>query len=59
MYFHYFVHGCPTKWCQWLALVEYWYKTSFLTSLVISLFVALCDYDYSILVLTFLKLVNP
>jgi hypothetical protein len=22
------VHDCPSKWSQWLALVEYWYNTT-------------------------------
>ena len=25
-FLRYFVHACPSKWSQWLALAEYWYK---------------------------------
>lgn len=28
-----FVHACPTQWSRWLALAEYWYNTSFHSSL--------------------------
>jgi transposase InsO family protein len=28
-----FVHACPTKWSHWLSLAEYWYNTSFHSSL--------------------------
>jgi transposase InsO family protein len=28
-----FVHACPSKWLSWLALAEYWYNTSFHSSL--------------------------
>lgn len=28
-----FVHVCPSKWPSWLPLVEFWYNTSFHTSL--------------------------
>jgi hypothetical protein len=28
-----FVHACPTKWSSWLSLAEYWYNTSFHSSL--------------------------
>ena len=27
-YLRCFAHSCPTKWVQWLSLVEYWYNTS-------------------------------
>ncbi|CAO2206554.1 unnamed protein product [Urochloa humidicola] len=27
------VHDCPSKWSQWLSLAEYWYNTSFHSSL--------------------------
>ena len=32
-YLRYFVHACPTKWKQWLSLAEFWYNTSYHTSL--------------------------
>ena len=32
-YLRCFVHACPTQWKQWLALAEFWYNTSFHTSL--------------------------
>jgi hypothetical protein len=28
-----FVHSCPTQWRKWLTLAEYWYNTSFHSSL--------------------------
>jgi transposase InsO family protein len=28
-----FVHACPSKWSPWLSLAEFWYKTSFHSSL--------------------------
>lgn len=28
-----FVHACPSHWTKWLALAEYWYNTSFHSSL--------------------------
>jgi hypothetical protein len=32
-YLRCFVHACPNKWSSWLALAEYWYNTSFHSSL--------------------------
>jgi hypothetical protein len=32
-YLRCFVHNCPTKWKQWLTLAEFWYNTSYHTSL--------------------------
>lgn len=32
-YLRCFVHACPNQWKQWLTLVEFWYNTSFHTSL--------------------------
>jgi transposase InsO family protein len=28
-----FVHACPSQWVQWLSLAEYWYNTSYHSSL--------------------------
>jgi hypothetical protein len=32
-YLRCFVHTCPSKWIKWLSLEEYWYNTSFHSSL--------------------------
>lgn len=32
-YLRCFVHSCPTKWSSWLPLAEFWYNTSFHSSL--------------------------
>lgn len=32
-YLRCFVNACPTKWSQWLSLAEYWYNTSYHSSL--------------------------
>ncbi|WVZ87398.1 hypothetical protein U9M48_034038 [Paspalum notatum var. saurae] len=32
-YLRCFVHGCPTKWKDWLSLAEFWYNTSYHSSL--------------------------
>lgn len=32
-YLRCFAHACPTKWIQWLSLAEFWYNTSFHSSL--------------------------
>jgi hypothetical protein len=32
-YLRCFVHACPTQWKKWLTLAEFWYNTSFHTSL--------------------------
>jgi hypothetical protein len=28
-YLRCFVHACPRKWSQWLAVAEFWYNTNF------------------------------
>ena len=28
LYLRCFVHNCPSKWAEWLALAEFWYNTS-------------------------------
>ena len=28
-----FAHACPSKWVQWVSLAEFWYNSSFHTSL--------------------------
>ncbi len=35
MFLHCFVHACPARWSQWLALAQFWYNTSFHSALVI------------------------
>jgi hypothetical protein len=37
-YLRCFVHACPTKWKQWIALAEYWYNTSYHSSLQLTPF---------------------
>jgi hypothetical protein len=32
-YLRCFVHACPSKWRKWLSLAEYWYNTSYHSSL--------------------------
>lgn len=32
-YLRCFVHACPSKWSDWLALAEFWYNTSYHTTL--------------------------
>lgn len=32
-YLRCFVHACPSKWSKWLSVVEFWYNTSFHSSL--------------------------
>lgn len=39
-----FVHTCPSKWCLWLSVAEYWYNTSLHSSLGRSPFEVLYGY---------------
>lgn len=32
-YLRCFIHACPSKWSQWLSLVEFWYNTNYHSSL--------------------------
>lgn len=32
-YLRYFTHSCPSKWSTWLYLVEYWYNTTYHSTL--------------------------
>lgn len=40
-YLRCFVHACPTKWSQWLPLAEFWYNTSYHSTLGKTPFVVL------------------
>jgi transposase InsO family protein len=44
-YLRCFVHACPTKWSKWLSMAEYWYNTSFHSSLGRSPFVVLYGHE--------------
>lgn len=44
-YLRCFLHACPAKWSQWLALAEYWYNTSFHSSLGQSPFLTLYGHE--------------
>ena len=44
-YLRCFLHACPAKWSQWLALAEYWYNTSFHSSLGQSPFLVLYGHE--------------
>jgi hypothetical protein len=43
-YLRCFVHACPMKWSQWLSLAEFWYNSSFHSSLGRSPFEVLYGY---------------
>lgn len=44
-YLRCFVHACPTKWFSWLSLAEYWYNTSYHSSLGNTPFFVLCGHE--------------
>lgn len=44
-YLRCFVQACPTKWSKWLSLAEYWYNTSFHSSLGHSPFLVLYGHE--------------
>lgn len=33
IYLHYFIHNCPSKWADWLSMQEFWYNTSYHSTL--------------------------
>lgn len=44
-YLRCFVHAYPSKWAEWLSLAEYWYNTSYHSSLDRSPFVVLYGHE--------------
>jgi hypothetical protein len=44
-YLRCFVHTCPTKWHHWLPMAEYWYNTSYHSSLGKSPFLVLYGHE--------------
>jgi hypothetical protein len=51
-YLRCFISSCPTKWSQWLPLVEFWYNTSYHSSIKMSPFYALYNHHPRYLGLT-------
>uniref|UniRef100_A0A8R7R6V9 Integrase catalytic domain-containing protein n=1 Tax=Triticum urartu TaxID=4572 RepID=A0A8R7R6V9_TRIUA len=33
LYLRCFVHNCPSKWAEWISLAEFWYNTSYHSTL--------------------------
>jgi hypothetical protein len=44
-YLRCFVNACPSKWSQWISLVEYWYNTCHHSAIGMSPFRALYGYE--------------
>lgn len=56
-FLHCFVHACPKRWSAWLSLAEYWYNSSYHSTIGRSPFEALYGHSPDILVsLPILKL---
>jgi hypothetical protein len=43
-FLHYFVHACPKQWVSWISLAEFWYNSSYHSSVGMSSFQALYGY---------------
>ena len=55
-YLRCFVHSCQTKWAQWLHLAEFWYNTSYHSTLMKTPFEVLYGHPPDTLALTELSL---